>query len=110
MTNLGAQKEKNVQLMTILKENGVLEGEMRVLDFFFYTKIKRSAYELRDSLKSAFGYESEIGKRGWLRPTWSIIGTARVNATLADLNAFCEKMWECAEPLGCEFDGWGTEL
>ena len=110
MTSLDAQKEKNAQLIAILKENGVLEGEMRVLDFFCYTMSKSAAYTLRDELKKSLGYDSEIDKRGWLRPKYSVIGTARVNATLKDLNAFCERMWNCCEPLGCEFDGWGTEL
>ena len=45
--DLESQKAKNVQLMEIMTQNGVLVGEMRILDFFFYTKNKKAATSLR---------------------------------------------------------------
>ena len=110
MSGLDEQKEKNVQLMQILQENGVHVGEMRIIDFFYYTKDKGAAHSLQDDLESRFGYQARVEKQGWFRPTYSICGTARVNATVDELNAFCEKMWTCGLPHGIEFDGWGAEV
>lgn len=103
------KKDKNAQILEIMTQNGVAIGEMRILDFFFYTKNKKAAHALRDDL-IAKGYKAGLNKQGWFRPTWSVIGQAPVQAALEHINTFCDDMWKMGATRGVEFDGWGTEL
>jgi len=109
VASLEQQKEYNPKVLEIMAQNGVMIGEMRVVDFFYFTKNKTAARQLREDLVAA-GFNTDLAKQGWFRPTWTVSGKARVQATVEHLNAFCERMWKYGDARGIEFDGWGAEV
>jgi len=100
------QKEGALHFLDIQSIMDVDLYQAREIDFFFYSKKKKNAFNLKSTLEQK-GYSVEEIYHN-KENEFSICGTARINSLdETEFLNWVEKMNEYAFIYNCLFDGWG---
>ncbi len=106
--NRTKQLEMTPQTLDILRQHGVTDNSLLLLEFFFYTNTREKASKLSDSLTS-LGYSSGFATsasntKEFLVNGWSTPIRMDERSALDWTALMCDQ----AANHDCEFDGWGT--
>ncbi len=111
---LASQLEMTTSTWAALQKEGIKEGDIRAVDFFFDARDETNAQALGAALEDGHASSADVSNQrvGLLRRkvVWSVSGTtAPLRLSVDSLRDWVTTMVKLGAKHDAVFDGWGTQ-
>src|SRR4029078_8062005 len=101
---------RNKALLERLTELGVRLEEPRLIDWFFWARDQLTAHAVAEGLTNKGMTQVVTSPPREGHALWSAQGQMRMSPTLAGSEGMTDALLALTQPLGAEYDGWGTAV